>query len=380
MDFFLSDREQQVQELARGLGRDHLAGAATATAAGAFPFANLRAAGAAGLLGVKIAPEFGGLGASNVAYCVAIRELAAVCPSTAVTVAVTNMVADMVALYGSEAQKARWLGPLCRGELIAGSFALSEAGAGSDAASLRTRAERCEGGYRLSGSKMWITSGDVAGLVLVLAKTDASKGARGISAFLVAKGTPGFEVGRHEEKMGLCGSSTVALNFSDCFIAEDQRLGPEGIGFEIAMVALDGGRCGIGAQALGMGDAALRGAAAHMDSRKASDRSLGTDQSKAFRIADVATRLDAAWLLVLRACSLRDAGKKASREAAMAKVFATEGANFACQEALQIVGAAGLEQDHPVARAFRDVRVSRIYEGTSEVQRLVIARSLHATT
>jgi len=378
MDFSLSDRERQVQELARGIARTRLAAGATAADAGAFPLSNMQALGAAGLLGIKSDPAFGGLGAGNVAYCVAIRELASVCASTAVTVAVTNMVGDMVALYGTAAQKQRWLLPLCRGDLIAGSFALSEAGAGSDAASLRTRAEKVDGGYRLNGSKMWITSGDVAGLVLVLAKTDASKGSRGISAFLVGKGTPGFEVGRHEEKMGLRGSSTVSLSFADCFVREDARLGPEGGGFEVAMVALDGGRCGIGAQAIGMGDAALRATCAHMERRKQSDRALGTDQSKAFRIADMATRLDAAWLMVLRACALRDAGKKAARECAMAKVFGSEAANFVCQEALQIAGSAALAQDHPVARAFRDVRVSRIYEGTSEIQRLVIARSLSA--
>lgn len=380
MDFRLTDAEVKVETLARGLATDVLAVHAAAAGDGEFPRASLQALAATGLLGIKIPVEHGGLGASNVAYCVAIRELAAACASTAVTVAVTNMVADMVLRFGSLDQQARHLPALCRGTYTAGSFALSEAGAGSDAASLRTRAERVNRGgvegYLLNGSKMWITSGDVAGVVLVMAKTDAAAGARGISAFLVEPDMAGFAVGRHEEKLGLRGSSTVALNFTDLFVPESARLGPEGIGFTVAMTALDGGRCGIGAQALGMGFAALQAVAGHMESRKASDRALGTDQPCAFRIADMATRLDAAWCMVLRAASLRDQGLKMTREAAMAKVFATEAAGFACQSALHLIGTAALDRNHPVARAFRDVRVSRIYEGTSEVQRLVIARSL----
>lgn len=376
MDFALAPAEQEVADLAARLARDVLAPAARATDGGAFPFANLKSLGDAGLLGVKIAREHGGLGSTNLAYCHAIRALAGACASTAVTVAVTNMVADMIEKFGSEDQKSRYLRHLCTGAYTAGSFALSEAGAGSDAASLRCKAERVEGGYRLNGGKMWITSGDVAGVVLVMAKTDGTLGARGISAFLVEPGMAGFSVGRHEEKLGLNGSSTVSLAFQDVFVPEANRLGPEGIGFTVAMTALDGGRCGIGAQALGMGYAVLREVAVHVGGRKASDKALGLDQSTQFRIADMALRLDAAWLLVQRAASLRDQGKKMTREAAMAKVNATEAANFACQQALGLVGAAALDRSQPVARALRDVRVSRIYEGTSEVQRLVIARSL----
>jgi alkylation response protein AidB-like acyl-CoA dehydrogenase len=375
MDFTLSPPEQAIADLAERVAREVLAPAAKATDAGAFPFANLKALGEVGLLGVKIPRDHGGLGSTNLAYCHAIRALAGACASTAVTVAVTNMVADMIEKFGSEDQKARHLRNLCTGAYTAGSFALSEPGAGSDAASLRCRAERVEGGYRLNGSKMWITSGDVAGVILVMAKTDASLGARGISAFLVQPDMAGFSVGRHEEKLGLSGSSTVSLAFQDVFVPEQDRLGPEGIGFSVAMTALDGGRCGIGAQALGMGYVVLREVSVHVAGRKTSDRALGLDQSTQFRIADMALRLDAAWLLVERAASLRDHGKKMTREAAMAKVNATEAANFACQQALGLVGAAALDRTHPVARALRDVRVSRIYEGTSEVQRLVIARS-----
>lgn len=376
MDFTLTDAEQHVADLAGRLARDVLAPGAAAADAGVFPRQNIHALGAVGLLGVKIPTQYGGLAASNLAYCHAIKALAGACAATAVTVAVTNMVADMIEKYGSQAQKDRYLPRLCSGEFAAGAFALSETSAGSDAASLRCRAERVEGGYTLNGSKMWITSGDVAGVVLVMAKTDASKGARGISAFLVEPSWPGFAVGRHEEKLGLCGSSTVSLNFQDVFVADANRLGPEGIGFEIAMTALDGGRCGIGSQALGMGDTVLAATAKHLGTRKVSDRTLGTEQPVQFRLADMAMRLEAAWLLVQRAAWLRDRGKPMTREAAMAKVNATEAANFACQTALPLVGVAALDRTHPVARAFRDVRVSRIYEGTSEIQRLVIARSL----
>jgi alkylation response protein AidB-like acyl-CoA dehydrogenase len=365
---------------ARAFAREVLAPRIAETDLGAFPFESLREAGRRGLLGVKIPQEYGGLGASMVAHCSVIRELSSVCPSTTVALAVSNMVADMVLAFGSDEQKARYLGPLCSGELVVGAFALSEAGAGSDAAALRTRAVKANrggvDGYVLDGSKMWITSGDVAGLVLVMAKTDPTVGARGITAFLVEKGTPGFEVGRHEEKLGLRGSSTVSLSFTDLFVPQSQRLGPEGAGFSVAMTALDGGRCGIGAQALGMGRAALEACAKHVERRKAADRAQGTEQLTQFRIADMAVKLEAAWWMVLRAASLKDAGKKMSREAAMAKVMGSEAANDVCRMAMELAGAAGLDRTSPIARAFRDVRVSRIYEGTSEVQRLVIARSL----
>ncbi|MFZ4578845.1 MAG: acyl-CoA dehydrogenase family protein [Myxococcota bacterium] len=380
MDFSLSPQEARIEADARAFAREVLAPRIAETDLGAFPFESLREAGHRGLLGVKIPQQYGGLGASMVAHCSVIRELSSVCPSTTVALAVSNMVADMVLAFGSDEQKARYLAPLCSGELVVGAFALSEAGAGSDAASLRTRAVKANrggvDGYVLDGSKMWITSGDVAGLVLVMAKTDPSVGARGITAFLVDKGTPGLEVGRHEEKLGLRGSSTVSLSFTDLFVPESQRLGPEGAGFSVAMTALDGGRCGIGAQALGMGRSALEACAKHVERRKAADRAQGTEQLTQFRIADMAVKLEAAWWMVLRAASLKDAGKKMSREAAMAKVMGSEAANDVCRMAMELAGAAGLDRTSPIARAFRDVRVSRIYEGTSEVQRLVIARSL----
>ncbi|MSP93367.1 MAG: acyl-CoA dehydrogenase [Myxococcales bacterium] len=380
IDFALGADEARICGVARTLASGVLARHAVATDRGAFPRDNLKALGHAGLLGVKLPAGFGGLAGGNVAYCAAVFEVARVCPSTAVTMAVTNMVADMIWHYGTPAQHARWLRPLVTGHFTAGAFALSEPGAGSDAASLRTRAETADldgvVGWRLTGQKQWITSGDVAGVVLVMAKTDATVGARGITAFLVDPAARGFSVGRHEDKLGLRGSSTVGLDLDGVFVPDSERLGALGQGFAVAMTALDGGRCGIGAQALGMGRAALEAATRHVAARRDIWRELGTEQNVQFRLADIATRLEAGWLLVQRAAWLRDQGRKMTTQAAMAKVFATEAAGFAARTAVELIGPAALDRHSVAARALRDVRVARIYEGTSEVQRLVIARSL----
>jgi len=329
-------------------------------------------------MGIKSPKELGGLGSSNVAYCLAIREIATVCASTAVTMAVTNMVGDMIFKFGDASQHQRWLIPLLDGSFTAGAFALSEPQAGSDAASLSAKATLNDKGdhYVLNGTKMWITSGDVAGVVLVMAKTDDSAGARGISAFLVDPNAAGFEVGRHEQKMGLKGSSTVALRFDNVLVPVQDRLGLEGIGFRVAMTALDGGRCGIGAQALGIAQSALDAILTEMPQRQPQDKELGTTQATSFRIADMATRMEAAWLMVLRASAMLDAQVRMTREAAMAKVFATETAGFVTQTCMSMAGVEQMTHDSAVGRAYRDARVARIYEGTSEVQRIVIAREL----
>ena len=382
MDFLPNADELRIQGLARSYARGPLAERAAAHDAGAFPTASVLGLAGLGLMGIKSPVELGGLGGTNVAYVLAIREIAQVCASTAVTMAVTNMVGDMVVQFGTPAQQERWLRPLLTGAFTAGSFALTEPSAGSDAASLSTKAVLSDDGstYTLTGTKMWITSGDVAGVILVMAKTDAEAGARGISAFLVDPATTGFSVGRHEQKMGLKGSSTVSLTLDGVQVPAEDRLGPEGIGFRIAMTALDGGRCGIGAQALGIAQASLDAVLASMAARKRDDRALGTDQAAAFRIADMATRMEAAWLMVLRASALKDAGQRMSREAAMAKVYATEAAGFVTKTAMGLASAAGLRTDSAIGRAYRDARVARIYEGTSEVQRIVIARELVRAT
>jgi len=379
VDFHPSAAEAEIAARARAYARDTLVHQAEAADAGRFPTGAVADLAELGLLAIKSPAAFGGAGLTQVAYVSALREIAWACGSTAVTMAVTNMTGEMIALFGDDDQRERWLRPLATGAFAVGAFALSEPSAGSDAASLQTRAVRSDDGesYRLDGRKAWITSGDRAGVVLVMART-GDAGAKGISAFLVDPGADGFGVLRHESKMGLRGSSTVGLSFEGVAVPTRDRLGPEGIGFRVAMTALDGGRCGIGAQAVGIASAALEALVQGLGERKLVDRQLGLEQMVDFRIADMATRLHAAWLLVLRASQRKDAGLPMTREAAMAKVFATEAANFVCQRAMELATTHGLQTQGRIARALRDVRVSRIYEGTSEVQRIVIARELVA--
>ncbi len=380
VDLHPSAEEAALSARAAAISRSVVLPQAAAADAGAFPEAAVRALAAEGLMAIKSPKAYGGAGLTQVAYVMALREIATACASTAVTMAVTNMTGEMIALFGDADQQERWLRPIAEGQMVAAAFALSEPSAGSDAASLLCKATRREdGSYVLQGQKAWITSGDRAGVVLTMARTgEPGSGARGISAFLVDPQAPGFGVLRHESKMGLRGSSTVGLSLDGVVVPERDRLGPEGIGFRVAMTALDGGRCAIGAQAIGIASAALQTLVQGMAARAAVDRAQNLQQMVDFRIADMATRLEAAWLLVLRASQRKDAGLPMTREAAMAKVFATEAANFVCQRALELATAQGLQDDGRIARALRDVRVSRIYEGTSEVQRIVIARELLA--
>ena len=378
MDFLPDADEQRIHGLALGYARTVLDARADEHDSGVFPDPSARELARLGLMGVKVPVEHGGLGGTNVAFAMALREIASACASTAVTMAVTNMVADMVVMFGDDAQKLRYLPSINDGTFAAAAFALSEPGYGSDAGRLQCKAERSEDGghYTLTGTKMWITSGDVAGVILVMARTTQGKSADGVSAFLVEPGIDGFSVGRHEKKMGLRGSSTVSLNFDGAQVPASALLGGEGMGFRIAMTALDGGRYAIGAQAMGIASSAMVAVLGHLGQRRKADKALGTDQGVSFRVADMATRMEAAWLMVLQAAALRDAGKPVTRKAAMAKVFATEAANFVCQRAVNLLGADGVLDAGRAARAFRDVRVSRIYEGTSEIQRLVIGRDL----
>lgn len=378
IDFTPDDGQAHVWQLAQDYADDVLADRAVDHDAGNVATESLKELGKLGLLAVKAGKEYGGLGGTAVSYAGAMRAIARACPSTAVMMATSNMVGEMLVRFGNDEQKQRHLPPLCAGEIQAGAFALSEPAFGSDAAGLQCRADLDKDAdeYVLNGSKMWITAGDIAGITLIMARTSDASRAGGISSFLVRPPVAGYSAGRHENKMGLRGSTTVALNFENLRVPTRDRLANEGMGFRIAMTALDSGRCGIGAQAVGMGEAALRAAAAAIGERVKTDKALGLDQSNNFRIADIATRLSAAWLMVLRASTMMDQGKRVTREAAMAKVFATEAANFACQQALEIAGPAALDNTSTVARMLRDVRVSRIYEGTSEIQRMVIGRDL----
>ncbi len=334
-----------------------------------------------GLMAVNVPEAYGGSEAGVVAYSLAMQEVSAACASTAVTMAVTNMVGEVIARFGTTAQRERYCPHLASGEYRAGAFALSESEAGSDPGSMRTMATRNDRGWVLNGSKQWITSGAFAGVMVVWARTadaQARPGTRGISCFLVEGGTPGLRIGRAEDKMGIRGSNTAALSFEDCEVPEDALLGELHGGFKIAMMALDGGRIGIGSQALGIARAALSESVTYAKDRRAFGGPIANFQAIQWKLADMKTELDAANLLVLRAAWLKEQNKLFSREASMAKLFASEAAWRICNEAVQIHGGYGYIREFAAERHLRDVRVTQIYEGTSEIQRLVIARSLLA--
>jgi acyl-CoA dehydrogenase len=343
-----------------------------------FPTAYLRELADLGLMGVNVPEALGGAQAGAVSYALAMIELAQGCASTAVTVAVNNMVAETLVKFGSPELQSRYVPELTSGRFAAGSFGLSESHSGSDAAALRTTARRDGGGWVLNGSKQWITSGDRAGVIIVWARTSPAHGApaKGLSCFLVEGGASGLTVGRHEDKMGLRASSTVSLAFEDLRVPAGAMLGAEGQGFAIAMSALQGGRIGIAAQAVGIGTAAKEASIRYAKERRAFGKPIGEMQAIRFMLADMETELDAARLLTLRAAGLKEAGLPFTREGSMAKVFASEKANRACDVAVQIHGGYGYIDEFPVERHYRDARVTTIYEGTSEVQRLVISRDL----
>jgi alkylation response protein AidB-like acyl-CoA dehydrogenase len=321
-------------------------------------------------------PErYGGAEAGAVAYALAMMEIAQGCASTATTMAVNNMVAETIVRFGTHGQARKYVPEIVSGRFEAASFGLSEPHCGSDAAALRTTARRDGAGWVLNGSKQWISSGDRAGVIIVWART-GGEGARGISAFLVEGGSRGLHVGKHEEKMGLRGSSTVSLAFDDLRLPAGALLGEEGRGFPIALAALDGGRIGISCQAIGIASAALQAAVRYARDRRAFGKPIGEYQAIRFALADAATELEAARLLALRAAALKEAGRAFTAEASMAKVFATEKANRICDAAVQIHGGYGYVDEFPVERHYRDVRATTIYEGTSEVQRIVISREL----
>jgi len=300
-------------------------------------------------------------------------EIAQGCASTAVTMAVNNLVAETIVRFGTEEQKKRYVPEITSGRFVAASFGLSEPHAGSDAGALRTTARRDGAEYVIDGSKQWITSGDRAGVIIVWART-GEPGTRGISAFLVEGGSKGLHVGRHEDKMGLRASSTVSLAFEDLRVPESAMLGQLGRGFPIALSGLDSGRVGIACQAIGIGTAALDAATRYAKDRRAFGQPIAENQAIRFMLADAATELEAARLLALRAAALKEAGKRFTREGSMAKVFATEKANKACDIAVQVHGGYGYIDEFPVERHYRDARITTIYEGSSEIQRIVIAR------
>jgi alkylation response protein AidB-like acyl-CoA dehydrogenase len=378
VDFEPSDAQAAVAATARSFAERRVAPAAREGDRRArFPEEIIREMGPLGLLAVNVPAAYGGAEAGPVAYSLAVMEIAAADCAVAVTMAVTNMVGETIARYGSEEQKARCLPRLASGEWLAGAFALSEPQSGSDAGALTTRAVRRGDRWVLDGAKQWITSGDRAGVMVVWARTGRT-GSRGISAFLVEGGTPGLLVGRHEEKMGIRASSTVALTFEDCEVPAGALLGGEGQGMRVALSALDGGRIGIASQATGTIRAALDASARYARDRHAFGKPIAEFQAVSFALADMRTAHDTARLLALRAAWLKEHGRPFTRAASMAKLFASEAAQGAVSKAVQIHGGYGYLDEFPVERYFRDARVQTIYEGTSEIQRLVIAREILA--
>ncbi len=376
--FALSETDRLVRRTARDFATRVIAPQAAAIdASGTFPSEIFRGLAELGLMAIHVAPELGGAGAGATAFALAIQEIAHACASTAVMTSVTNMVAETIARFGTDAQKRLHCPRLAAGQHTLGSFALSEPDSGSDPGAMRTTARRDGGQWVIDGAKQWITGATYAGVLLVWARTAPQEtGAKGISCFLVENGTKGLKVGRPEDKMGIRGSNTVPVGLDACRIPADALLGPEGGGFRIAMEALDGGRIGISAQAIGIARAALAECIAYSQARHAFGSAIAHNQAIAWKLADMQTHIEAADLLSMRAARLKDRGGRYTREAAMAKLFASETAVRVCNDAVQIHGGYGYVRDLPAERHLRDARVTTIYEGTSEIQRLVIARGV----
>jgi butyryl-CoA dehydrogenase len=343
---------------------------------GEFPAQALKQMGELGLLGMLVSEEWGGSATGNLAYVLALEEIAAADGATSAIMSVHNSVGCVPILkYGTEAQKQRFLGPLARGEMI-GAFALTEPHTGSDAAAIKTRAVKDGDHYVINGAKQFITSGHNAGVIIVFAVTDPSAGKKGMSAFLVPRDTAGYEVIRVEEKLGLHASDTCQIALTDLRLHESLRLGAEGEGLKIALSNLEGGRIGIAAQAVGLARAALEEATKYAHERIAFGKPIFEQQAISFRLASMATEIAAARQLVHHAARLKEAGQPCLTEASMAKLFASEMAERVCSKALQVFGGYGYLKDFPIERIYRDARICQIYEGTSDIQRLVIARSL----
>jgi butyryl-CoA dehydrogenase len=341
-----------------------------------FPAEAVKKAFELGLGGVAVSSEWGGAGMDNVAYALAIEEISRGCASTGVTLSVNNsLYCDPIAKYGTAEQKERFLTPYARGEKL-GSFGLTEPQAGSDAAEQRTIAVKKGDVYVVNGTKNWITNGPVADAIVLFTMTDLSLGTKGITAFVVETTTPGFLRQKADDKLGICASPSCTIFFENMEVKVSQRLGNEGDGFKIAMSTLDGGRIGIGAQAIGIARAAFEEARDYAKVRKTFNVPIVQHQAIQFMLADMATELDAARLLVLRAAWLKDQGMRHTRESSMAKLFASETANRVVDKAVQIHGGMGYSKELDVERHFRDARITEIYEGTSEIQRVVISNLL----
>lgn len=377
MTLQLTQEQQMVQSMVREFARKEVAAtAAERDRTKEFPAENLRRMGELGLMGMMIPMDYEGAGADTVSYVLALMEIAGACASTAVVMSVQNsIVCESLYRYGTEAQKEKFLKPLAAGEII-GAFGLTEPHAGSDPVRQSTTAERDGDGYVLNGTKRFITSGANCGLAIVTAKTDEAARHKGISAFIVEKGTAGFSVGHTEDKLGLRASDTTDLLFENCRVPAENRLGGDGDGFRIAMSGLDSGRIGIAAQSVGVAQAALNAAIKYARQREQFGQSISKFQGLRWMVADMATEVEAARQLTFSAAAMKDRGESYTAQASMAKLFASEMVNRITGKALQIHGGYGFTKDYAVERYFRDARVFTIYEGTSEIQRIVISNHL----
>jgi len=377
----MTPEQDQIRDLAREFADNEIAPhAAEWDREGAFPREVIAKLGELGFLGMLIPEEWDGLGLDTLSYLVALEEIARGDASVAVAMSVHNSLpTQMILAHGSDEQKERFLRPMARGELL-GAFSLSEPDSGSDAAAMQTQARRVDGGWVLNGAKAWVTNGGFGDIVVAMARTDQPqnrRGSRGIGAFIIPTDTQGYVVGRKEDKMGQRASETVGVAFEEMFVPDDLVLGDPSSGFVYAMQGLNGGRMGIAALALGIAQAALEQAIAYAGERRQFGRPIKDFQGMQFKLANMATRVEAARGLLHRAAYLKQAGQKVSSSASMAKLFASETAMYVTTEAIQVFGGYGYMKEYPVEKLFRDAKVTEIYEGTSEIQRTVIARELY---
>ena len=380
-DYTLNEDQEQIRQLARDFAENELRPrTAEWDRTGEFHREVLPIMAELGFFGMLLPEEYDGLGLGMLDYLVALEQIAWGDASVAITLSVHNSLPTrMILKYGSDEQKQKWLPPMARGEIL-GAFSLSEAGAGSDAAALSARAERDGDGWVLNGEKMWVTNGSEADVLLVMLRTDAAgerRGARGISAFIVPTDTPGYVSGRKEDKVGMRSSETVSVSFNDCRVGPEALLGEVDKGFVYAMSSLEGGRLGVGAQALGIAEAAFDHTVTYAGEREQFGRPIKEFQGLAFKIADMSTRIEASRGLLYRAARAWDAGRSDIRLSSMTKLYASETAVWVTSQAINIFGGYGFMKEYPVEKLFRDAKVTEIYEGTSEIQRMVIARALY---
>lgn len=376
MHFQLTEEHEMIRQAARDFAQaELLPGVIERDDEQKFPKEQVRQMGELGFMGMMVSPEYGGSGMDTLSYVLAMEEISKIDASASVAMSVNNsLVCWGLEKFGNEEQKRKYLTPLAKGEII-GAFCLSEPEAGSDATSQRTTAVDCGDHYLLNGTKNWITNGNSASIYLVIAQTDVAKGHRGINALIVERDMPGFVVGKKEQKMGIRGSDTHSLMFTDVKVPKENRIGEDGFGFKFAMKTLSGGRIGIAAQALGIAAGALELATKYAQERKAFGKVIADHQAIAFKLADMATRVEAARLLVYKSAWLKDQGLPFDKESAMAKLYASETAMWVTTQAVQVHGGYGYVKEYHVERLMRDAKITEIYEGTSEIQRVVISRA-----